>query len=165
MNKQWFLVRDSKQEINAVLTMVPWNSQCTISFSKGTKKTLKELFSLLQVCCTWHFTIIALTVPCSDAFCKDFQLLALAVMLNQSQLNTKQEDILLHILTYVKKLFTVYLSSWLIPLQWYFQPKQSRELSHTQTRVNVTKRDFCPAFLYLYVYVQCNSNGASYLTY
>ncbi|XP_078356019.1 slowpoke-binding protein-like [Oculina patagonica] len=48
INKQWFLVRDSKQEIDAVLTMVPWSSQCVISFSKGTRKTLKELFSLLQ---------------------------------------------------------------------------------------------------------------------
>jgi len=48
MNKQWFLVRDSKQEINAVLTMVPWSLQCTLTFNKATRKTLKELFSLLQ---------------------------------------------------------------------------------------------------------------------
>jgi len=50
MNKQWFLVRDSKQEIDAVLTMVPWSLQCTLTFNKATKNTLKELFSLLQVC-------------------------------------------------------------------------------------------------------------------
>ena len=50
INKQWFLVRDSQQGIDAVLTMVPWNTQCVISFTKSTKKTLKELFSLLQVC-------------------------------------------------------------------------------------------------------------------
>ena len=50
MNKQWFLVRDGKQDINAVLTMTPWSSQSTIPFTKATKKTLKELFSLLQVC-------------------------------------------------------------------------------------------------------------------
>ena len=50
INKQWFLVRDSQQEVDAVLTMVPWSPQCVISFTKGTKKTLKELFSLLQVC-------------------------------------------------------------------------------------------------------------------
>ncbi|KAM7449617.1 hypothetical protein ABFA07_002536 [Porites harrisoni] len=48
INKQWFLVRDSQQGIDAVLTMVPWNTQCVISFTKSTKKTLKELFSLLQ---------------------------------------------------------------------------------------------------------------------
>ena len=50
MNKQWFLVRDSKQEIDAVLTMVPWSLQCTLTFNKATRNTLKELFSLLQVC-------------------------------------------------------------------------------------------------------------------
>lgn len=50
MDKQWFLVRDSKQEIDAVLTMVPWSLQCMLSFNKATRKTLKELFSLLQVC-------------------------------------------------------------------------------------------------------------------
>ena len=50
MNKQWFLVHDSQQEIDALLTLVPWSTQCSISFTKGTKKTLKELFSLLQVC-------------------------------------------------------------------------------------------------------------------
>ena len=50
VNKQWFLVKDSKQAINAVLTMTPWSSQTVISFTKATKKTLKELFSLLQVC-------------------------------------------------------------------------------------------------------------------
>lgn len=48
INKQWFLVRDSQQEVDAVLTMVPWSPQCVISFTKGTKKTLKELFSILQ---------------------------------------------------------------------------------------------------------------------
>ena len=50
VNKQWFLVKDSKQAINAVLTMTPWSSQTVIDFTKATKKTLKELFSLLQVC-------------------------------------------------------------------------------------------------------------------
>lgn len=50
MNKQWFLVRDSRQEIDAVLTMVPWSLQCTLTFNRATRKTLKELFSLLQVC-------------------------------------------------------------------------------------------------------------------
>ena len=50
MNKQWFLVRDSRQEIDAVLTMVPWSLQCMLTFNKATRKTLKELFSLLQVC-------------------------------------------------------------------------------------------------------------------
>lgn len=54
MNKQWFLVRDSKQEINAVLTMVPWSLQCTLTFNKATRKTLKELFSLLQVCIMYN---------------------------------------------------------------------------------------------------------------
>ncbi|RMX58121.1 hypothetical protein pdam_00000015 [Pocillopora damicornis] len=48
VNKQWFLVKDSKQAINAVLTMTPWSSQTVIDFTKATKKTLKELFSLLQ---------------------------------------------------------------------------------------------------------------------
>lgn len=48
INKEWFLVRDSQQEMDAVLTMVPWSTQCVISFTKSTKKTLKELFSLLQ---------------------------------------------------------------------------------------------------------------------
>ena len=50
VNKQWFLVKDSKQAINAVLTMTPWSSQTVIDFTKATKKTLKELFLLLQVC-------------------------------------------------------------------------------------------------------------------
>ena len=50
MNKQWFLVRDSRQEIDAVLTMVPWSLQSMLTFNKATRKTLKELFSLLQVC-------------------------------------------------------------------------------------------------------------------
>ena len=50
INKEWFLVHDSQQEMDAVLTMVPWSTQCVIAFTKSTKKTLKELFSLLQVC-------------------------------------------------------------------------------------------------------------------
>ena len=54
MNKQWFLVRDSQQDIDALLTLVPWSTKCAISFTKGTKKTLKELFSLLQVCATTY---------------------------------------------------------------------------------------------------------------
>ena len=57
MNKQWFLVRDSKQEIDAVLTMVPWSLQCTLTFNKATRKTLKELFSLLQVCVHVQFAL------------------------------------------------------------------------------------------------------------
>ena len=57
MNKQWFLVRDSKHEIDAVLTMVPWSLQCTLTFNKATRKTLKELFSLLQVCIHIHVDV------------------------------------------------------------------------------------------------------------
>lgn len=56
MNKQWFLVRDSRQEIDAVLTMVPWSLQCTLTFNRATRKTLKELFSLLQVCICYMYT-------------------------------------------------------------------------------------------------------------
>ena len=56
MNKQWFLVRDSRQEIDAVLTMVPWSLQCTLTFNRATRKTLKELFSLLQVCMLHVYT-------------------------------------------------------------------------------------------------------------
>lgn len=48
INKQWFLVHDSQTEIDVVLTMIPWNTQCAVSFTKGTKKNLRELFSLLQ---------------------------------------------------------------------------------------------------------------------
>ena len=60
MNKQWFLVRDSRQEIDAVLTMIPWSLQCTLTFNRATRKTLKELFSLLQVCmytCTCMYNL------------------------------------------------------------------------------------------------------------
>lgn len=51
IKKQWFLVHDSQLEKDVVLTLVPWNTQCAVSFTKGTKKTLKELFSVLQHPC------------------------------------------------------------------------------------------------------------------
>ena len=73
-------MRESQQQIDIVLTMVPWSTQCVIPFTKGTKKMLKELFSLLQV-------TVCMTVAVDVKICTMI-LWSLAVLLNfQGQLH------------------------------------------------------------------------------
>ena len=55
IDKHWFRVRDNKNQTDRMLNILPYNPKMVLPFTIGTAKTLKDLFSLLQVyyknCC------------------------------------------------------------------------------------------------------------------
>lgn len=49
IDKSWFRVKDNKIQVDRMLTIMPYNPQMVLPFTRGTCKTLKELFSVVQV--------------------------------------------------------------------------------------------------------------------
>ena len=49
IDKHWFRVRDNKNQTDRMLNILPYNPKMVLPFTIGTAKTLKDLFSLLQV--------------------------------------------------------------------------------------------------------------------
>ncbi|XP_076469248.1 slowpoke-binding protein-like [Babylonia areolata] len=48
IDKHWFRVRDNRTQTDRMLNIIPHNPKMILPFSRGTCKTLKDLFSLLQ---------------------------------------------------------------------------------------------------------------------
>ncbi|PVD24707.1 hypothetical protein C0Q70_15192 [Pomacea canaliculata] len=48
IDKSWFRVKDNKIQVDRMLTIMPYNPQMVLPFTRGTCKTLKELFSVVQ---------------------------------------------------------------------------------------------------------------------